>query len=152
MRQSNSWCLTACMDISYKSHFCGLTSAVNSCLMWDVGRMGERAHKFVKKKVVIYKLCWCSPYSRAGNNRWSPDNVGPNFENVRLIPYYDRTRWPNIIPAHLELSSSRCCQSLNYLCPVQFVKCLTKRKIWRGINNNYYDVLWISKNYFQHCM
>ena len=28
----------------------------------------------------------------AGNNSRSPDNVGPNFENVRPIPHYDRTR------------------------------------------------------------
>ena len=51
----------------------------------------------------------------AWNNFRSSDIVRPNFENVRPIPHYDRTRWPNISPAHLELYSSRFCQSINYV-------------------------------------
>ena len=68
----------------------------------------------------------------AGNNSRSSDIVRPNFENVRPISHYDRTRWPNMSPAHLEVSSSKVL-SVNKLCPVQFVKCPTKRKIWKDI-------------------
>ena len=53
-----------------------------------------------------------STTSSAGNNTQSPDIVRPNFKNVRPSPHHDRKRWPNISPAHLELSSSRCCQSI----------------------------------------
>ena len=51
----------------------------------------------------------------AGNSRRSTDIVRPNFENVWPILHYDWTRWPNISPAHLELSSLRCCQSIHYV-------------------------------------
>ena len=68
----------------------------------------------------------------AGNNSRSSDIVRPNFENVRPISHYDRTWWPNMSPAHLEFSSSKVL-SVNKLCPVQFFKCPTKRKIWKDI-------------------
>ena len=79
----------------------------------------------------------------AGNNSRSSDIVRPNFENVRPISHYDRTRWPNMSPAHLEFSSSKCCQSIYY--------------VWSNLSNvrpkgrfERTYVLWINKNYFQH--
>ena len=83
--------------------------------------------------------------SSAGNNSRSSDIVRPNFENVRPISNYDRTRWPNISPAHLELSSSRCCQSINDVRS----NLSNVRPKWR-FERTY--VLWIKKNYFQHCL
>ena len=85
----------------------------------------------------------CCVCSSAGNNSLSSDIVRPNFENVRPISHYDRTRWPNISPAHLELSSSRCCQSINYVRS----NLSNVRPKWR-FERTY--VPWIKKNYFQH--
>ena len=86
----------------------------------------------------------------AGNNMFSSDIVWPNFENAWPIAHYAWTWWLNISPTHLELSSSRCYQSMNFVqsnlwnvgpkgwfvnefCPVKFVKCWTKRMIWKDI-------------------
>ena len=80
----------------------------------------------------------------AGNNSRASDIVGPNFENVRPISHYDRTRWPNMSQAHLEFSSSRCCQSMNY------VRSNLSNVRPKGRFERTY-VLWIKKNYFQHC-
>ena len=82
--------------------------------------------------------------STAGNNSRSSDIVWPNFENVRPISHYDQTRWPNMSPAHLEFSSSRCCQSINY---VQS----NLSNVWPKGRFERTCVLWIKKNYFQHC-
>ena len=83
----------------------------------------------------------------AGNNSRSSDIVRSNFENVRPISHYDRTRWPNMLPAHLEFSSSRCCQSINY------VRSNLSNVRPKGRFERTY-VLWVKKNYFQHwcCM
>ena len=62
---------------------------------------------------------------------------------VRPISHYDRTRWPNISPAHLEFSSSRCCQSINY------VRSVLSNVRPKGRFERTY-VPWIKKNYFQH--
>ena len=83
-------------------------------------------------------------WSSAGNNSRSPDIVRPNFENVRPISHYDRTWWPNISPAHLELSSTRRCQSMFYVRPN-----LSNVRPKGRFERTY--VLWIKKNYFQHC-
>ena len=80
----------------------------------------------------------------AGNNSRSSDIVRPNFENVRPISHYDRTQWPNMSPAHLEFSSSKCCQSINY------VRSNLSNVLPKGRFERTY-VLWIKKNYFQHC-
>ena len=81
----------------------------------------------------------------AGNNSRSSDIVRPNFENVRPTSHYDRTRWPNMSPAHLEFSSSRCCQSINYV-----RSNLSNVRPTGRFERTY--VLWIKKNYFQHCL
>ena len=92
---------------------------------------------------------WCD-YSllyvtSAGNNSRSSDIVRPNFENVRPISHYDQTWWPNISPAHLELSSTRRCQSMFYVRPN-----LSNVRPKGRFERTY--VLWIKKNYFQHCV
>ena len=93
----------------------------------------------IKRKIhVMYNS------TSAGNNSRSSDIVRPNFENVRPISHYDWTRWPNISPAHLEFSSSRCCQSIDY------VRCKLSNVRPKGRFERTY-VLWIKKNYFQHC-
>ena len=48
-------------------------------------------------------------------------------------------------PAHLELSSSRCCQSINYV-RSNLSNVRPKGRFERT------HVLWIKKNYFQHCI
>ena len=83
-------------------------------------------------------------YNSAGNNSRSSDIVRPNFENVRPSSLYDRTRWPNMSPAHLA-SSSRCCQSISY------VRSNLSNVRHKGRFERTY-VLWIKKNYFQHCI
>ena len=80
----------------------------------------------------------------AWNNSRSPDIVRPNFENVQPISHYSQTRWPNISPAQLELSSSGCCQSINYVW-------FNLSNVWpKGRFERPYG-LWIMKNHFQHC-
>ena len=60
------------------------------------------------------KIFWHT-HCRAGKNSRLPDIVRLHFENIRPISHYDETRWPNNTPVHLELSSSRYCQSMNYV-------------------------------------
>ena len=63
-----------------------------------------------------------------------------------LISHYDPTRWPNVSPAHLnlELSSSKCCHSMNYVRP-NLSNVRLKGRFERT------DVLWMKKNCFEHC-
>ena len=93
----------------------------------------------------LVKECWEILIDSAGNNSQSSDIVRPNFENVRPISHYDRTWWPNISPAHLELSSTRRCQSMFYVRPN-----LSNVRPKGRFERTY--VLWIKKNYFQHCI
>ena len=107
--------------------------------------LGQYAKAFIGQKVLWTNTHWSefsSPHLRcsAGNNSRSSDIVRPNFENVRPISHYDRTRWPNISPAHLE-----CCQSINDVRS----NLSNVRPKWR-FDSTY--VLWIKKNYFQHCI
>ena len=96
--------------------------------------------KAVARKTENFQGC----KSSAGNNSRSSDIVRPNFENVRPISHYDRTWWPNISPAHLELSSTRRCQSMFYVRPN-----LSNVRPKGRFERTY--LLWIKKNYFQHC-
>ena len=68
------------------------------------------------------------------------------FEHVRPVSRCDRTRWPNISPAllNLELCSSKCCHSMNYVRP-NLSNVRPKGRFERT------DVLWMKKNCFEHC-
>ena len=76
----------------------------------------------------------------AGNNSRSLD-IEQKL-NVQPISHYNYTQWWNILPANLDLSFSRCCQSITYVhSNLQNVQ----PKDLKG------HVLWIKKNHFQHC-
>ena len=86
-------------------------------------------------KAVIVTHDWEQRCS-AGNNMWSSDIVWPNFENAWPIAHYDCTWWLNMMTEHLPHTSWVIffkVLSVNEFCPVKFVKCWTKRMIWKDI-------------------
>lgn len=94
----------------------GFTLACTSATSWRcVTIIGKALSKFhVINEVVmtqkeLYKL---NSNPSAGNNSWSSNIVWPNFKNIRPIIGHDD--W-YISPAHLELPSLRCCQTINYV-------------------------------------
>ena len=72
----------------------------------------------IKKQVLLflsYSLkaikttdAYCKHYfPSAGNNSQSIDIVPLNFENVCPISHSNQTQWSSILPAHLELYTSK---------------------------------------------
>ena len=125
----------------------------NSLILWSIklkrGSVISRYFSpqlYITLELIQYMLSISTPrcpfLNITGNNSRPPDIFRTNFENDRPISHYDRTRWwPNISPAHLELSSARSCMSVNKLCLVQFVKCAIKRKIWKDLCPVHYEQL-----------
>ena len=108
---------------SFLSRVCLLNSVnfelISLALLWEL----------VKYSRVLRSLHTIAMLFSAGNNSRSLDIVRPNFEKFRPIQWhFDRTRWLNIWSAHHEFFTLL---SVNKLYPVQFVKCPTKRKIWK---------------------
>ena len=104
------------------------TSATSWRCVTIIGKASSKFHvinEIVMNQKELYKF---SPNPSARNSSWSSNIVQPNFENVRPISHYD-WKWRLV---HFTITSSIILfevLSVNKLCPVKFVMCLTKRKI-----------------------